>query len=113
MADIHAAVVKAHTDKLIYNEKGRVYKLFERQCEVQVAKRVVSLLLQDRPTEIPNITAEIKASEQALHQQLAPSQRSAVEICLTHSIAVITGGTRCWQDYYASGDPGHLPSSDA
>lgn len=92
VSDIHAAVVKAHMDKLIYNEKGRVYKFFERQCEVQVAKRVVSLLLQERPIEIPNITAEIKASEKALHQQLAPSQRTAVELCLTHSISIITGG---------------------
>ena len=90
--DIHAAILKAHMDKLIYNEKGRVYKSFERQCEVQTAKRIVSLLLQERPRVIPDIPNEIKASEQALHRKLADAQRMAVELCLTHSISIITGG---------------------
>lgn len=90
--DIHAALEQAHMDKAIYNEHGRVYKAFERQCEVQSARRIVSLLLHDQPPEIPSLTQEIQTSEHLLKQSLSPSQRNAVELCLTHSISIITGG---------------------
>lgn len=92
MTDIIAAIEKAHLDKAIYNERGRVYKFFERQCEVQTAKRVVSMLLQDRPPEIEHLQDEIKTSERRLNQILAVSQKNAVELCLTHSLSIITGG---------------------
>ena len=36
--------------------------------------------------------AKLKASERALHQQLADSQRRAVELCLTQPVSIITGG---------------------
>ena len=35
---------------------------------------------------------EIEVSERALHQQLADSQRRAVELCLTQPVSIITGG---------------------
>ena len=92
MDDIRAAIQTAHQDKRIYNENGRIYRFFERQCEVQVSKRLVSMLLHGEVPEIMHLENEIELSEQKLNQKLAPSQRHAVELCLTHPVSIITGG---------------------
>ena len=90
--DIAGAILKSHADKRIYNEHGRVYLTFTRYCEVTVAKRVVKLLLTPEPPEVPRIVQEIAETEKALNQSLSPSQRAAVEICLTHPVSIMTGG---------------------
>lgn len=92
MDDIRAAIQTAHQDKRIYNENGRIYRFFERQCEVQVSKRLVSMLLHGEVPDITHLEDEIERSEQKLNQKLAPSQRRAVELCLTHPVSIITGG---------------------
>ena len=90
--DVAAALQTAHQEKRIYNENGRVYPYFERHCEVQTAKRLVSMLLYGEAPPIHDLRNEIEASERALHQQLADSQRRAVELCLTQPVSIITGG---------------------
>lgn len=92
MDDICAAIQTAHQDKRIYNENGRIYRFFERQCEVQVSKRLVSMLLHGEVPDITHLEDEIELSERKLNQKLAPSQRHAVELCLTHPVSIITGG---------------------
>ena len=42
--------------------------------------------------EITHLEEEIERREQKLNQHLAPSQRNAVELCLTHPVSIITGG---------------------
>ena len=81
MDDICAAIQTAHQDKRIYNENGRIYRFFERQCEVQVSKRLVSMLLHGEVPDITHLEDEIELSERKLNQKLAPSQRHAVELC--------------------------------
>lgn len=90
--DVWTAIQREMAEKSIYNENGRVYKTFDRQCEVQMAKRIVSMLLHDEPPEIPDLKDAIRVSEQNLKQTLAESQRNAVELCLTHRCAIMTGG---------------------
>lgn len=92
MDDIRTAISTAHQDKRIYNENGRIYRFFERQCEVRVAKRLVSMLLHSEAPEIARLADEIALSEKKLDQELAPSQRKAVELCLSNSVSIITGG---------------------
>lgn len=92
LQDVAAALQTAHQEKRIYNENGRVYPYFERHCEVQTAKRLVSMLLYGEAPTIHGLRNEIEVSERALHQQLADSQRRAVELCLTQPVSIITGG---------------------
>lgn len=50
------------------------------------------MLLYGEAPPIHGLRSEIEASERALHQQLADSQRRAVELCLTQPVSIITGG---------------------
>lgn len=92
MSDVEYALNSEVQHNSIYNEKGRIYLTFERKCEVKVAKRIVSMLLNNNTPTIPDIRAEIVKSEAQMPYQLAPSQRRAVELCLAASIAIMTGG---------------------
>ena len=91
-AEISNAMVKEHQDGNIYVERERVYLTFERTCEVQAAKRLVSLLLSDPLPAIRNLDQEIKKTEAKIGLTLAPSQRSAVKLCMENRCSIITGG---------------------
>ncbi len=92
MSEVEYALSSEAQRKNIYNEKGRVYLSFERLCEVKVAKRIVTMLLDENVPMVPNIQKEIAKSESTMLHRLAPSQRSAVELCLAEPISVMTGG---------------------
>ena len=76
----------------IYVEGTRVYLSYERMCEVKAAKRIVSMILQEDFEEIYDLDEKIDQAEQTLKQKLAPSQRKAVKLCLSHPISIMTGG---------------------
>lgn len=61
-------------------------------CEVKSAKRIVSMILQEGFTKIDDLDSKIDNAERTLHQRLAPSQRNAVKLCLSHPISIMTGG---------------------
>lgn len=65
---------------------------FERVCEVQAAKRLVSLLLSDPVPQIRNLNQEIQQTEAKIGLTLAPSQRAAVKLCLENRCTIMTGG---------------------
>lgn len=92
MTEVEYALSSEAQRKNIYNEKGRVYLSFERLCEVKVAKRIVTMLLDENVPMVPNIQKEIAQSESTMLHRLAPSQRSAVELCLAEPISIMTGG---------------------
>ena len=92
MSEVEYALSSETQRKNIYNEKGRVYLSFERLCEVKVAKRIVTMLLDENVPMVPNIQKEIAQSESTMLHRLAPSQRSAVELCLAEPISIMTGG---------------------
>ncbi len=91
-SEVEDALLRAHSEQMVYNERGRVYLPFERNCEVKVAKRVVKMLLDTNPPEVRNVMLEIAQAESKLKQTLSPSQRVAVELCLTNTISIMTGG---------------------
>ena len=90
--DIEEALAAGHANGNIYIEGDRVYPAFERTCEVEVAKRIVSMLRSDPPNRIANLPYEIHMAEEILDQTLAPSQKKAVELCLGQRLAIMTGG---------------------
>lgn len=90
--DIIRAISNEATKKEIYNENGRVYLSFDRLCEVKAARRLVSMLLSDGLPEIDDIDKEIHRAEKRLEHSLAPSQRNAVQLCLSHPCTIMTGG---------------------
>ena len=92
MSEVEYALSSEAQRKNIYNEKGRVYLSFERLCEVKVAKRIVTMLLDENVPMVPNIQKEIAKSESTMLHRLAPSQRNAVELCLAEPISIMTGG---------------------
>ena len=92
MSEVEYALSAEAQRKSIYNEKGRVYLSFERLCEVKVAKRIVTMLLDENVPMVPNIQKEIAQSESTMLHRLAPSQRNAVELCLAEPISIMTGG---------------------
>ena len=61
-------------------------------CEVKSAKRIVSMLLQNGFDEVNGLDSKIDCAEKTLRQQLAPSQRNAVKLCLSHPLSIMTGG---------------------
>lgn len=69
-----------------------IYLSYERMCEVKSAKRIVSMILQEGFTKIDDLDSKIDNAERTLHQRLAPSQRNAVKLCLSHPISIMTGG---------------------
>lgn len=91
-AEISSALFDEHQNGNVYVEKERVYLTFERTCEVQAAKRLVSLLLSDPVPAIQNLDQEIKRTEAKIGLTLAPSQRNAVKLCLENRCSIITGG---------------------
>ena len=92
MSEVEYALSSEAQRKNIYNEKGRIYLSFERLCEVKVAKRIVTMLLDENVPMVPNIQKEIAKSESTMLHRLAPSQRSAVALCLAEPISIMTGG---------------------
>lgn len=91
-AEIETALYSEHQNGKIYVEKERVYLTFDRTCEVQAAKRLVSLLLSDPVHGIPDLENEIRKTEAKIGQALAPSQKDAVKLCLSNRCSIITGG---------------------
>lgn len=114
-SEVEDALLRAHSEQMVYNERGRVYLPFERICEVKVAKRVVKMLLVTEPPEVRNVVQEIAQTESKLRQTLSPSQRAAVELCLTNTISIMTGGPgvgktttlRALLDIYHRVNPNH------
>ncbi len=90
--EISNALYGEHQNGNIYVERERVYLMFERTCEVQAAKRLVSLLLSDPLPAIRNLDQEIRKTEAKIGLTLAPSQRGAVKLCLENRCSIITGG---------------------
>ncbi len=90
--EIRTALVKEHNSGNVYVENDRVYLSFDRQCEVQSAKKIVSFLLSGPMPGIPNLPFEIHMAEEMLDQTLSPSQKKAVEMCLSHRVSIMTGG---------------------
>lgn len=92
MADIRSALTTEHNSGNIYVENDRVYLAFERTCEVAAAKRMVSMLLAEPVRKIRDLPYEIHMAEEILDQTLAPSQKKAVELCLSQRVSIMTGG---------------------
>lgn len=92
MDDIRGALVSEHNSGSVYVENDRAYLAFERCCEVKAAKRMVSMLLEEPVQKIRNLPYEIHMAEEILDQNLAPSQKNAVELCLSKRVAIMTGG---------------------
>lgn len=90
--EIADALQSEHQAGTIYIEHERVYLAFERVCEVQAAKRLVSLLLSDPVPQIRNLNQEIQQTEAKIGLTLAPSQRAAVKLCLENRCTIMTGG---------------------
>ena len=90
--EIRQAISNERLESRIYVEGTRVYLSYERMCEVKAAKRIVSMSLQEDFEEIYDLDEEIDQAEQTLKQKLAPSQRKAVKLCLSHPISIMTGG---------------------
>lgn len=90
--DIRQAITNERVESRVYVEGTRVYLSYERMCEVKSAKRIVSMLLQEDFEEIFDLDDKINWAEKNLHQRLAPSQRNAVKLCLSHPISIMTGG---------------------
>lgn len=91
-SEISAALLSEHQEGNIYVERERVYLTFERTCEVQAAKRLVSLLLSDPVPTIRYLDQEIKKTEAKIGLTLASSQCSAVALCLENRCSIMTGG---------------------
>lgn len=53
---------------------------------------MVSMLLEEPVQKIRNLPYEIHMAEEILDQNLAPSQKNAVELCLSKRVAIMTGG---------------------
>ena len=90
--EIRQAISTEHTESRIYVEGTRVYLSYEHMCEVKSAKRIVSMLFQNGFDEVDGLDAKIDCAEKTLRQQLAPSQRNAVKLCLSHPLSIMTGG---------------------
>lgn len=90
--EIRQAISNERLESRIYVEGTRVYLSYERMCEVKAAKRIVSMILQEDFEEIYDLDEKIDQTEQTLKQKLAPSQRKAVKLCLSHPISIMTGG---------------------
>lgn len=90
--EIRQAISNERLASRIYVEGTRVYLSYERMCEVKAAKRIVSMILQEDFEEIYGLDEKIDQAEQTLKQKLAPSQRKAVKLCLSHPISIMTGG---------------------
>lgn len=90
--EVRDAIRNEQSASRIRVEGTRVYLSYERLCEVKVAKRVVSMLLDYDFEPIPNIAREVTRSEKKLGQNLSTSQRAAVELCLSHPCSIMTGG---------------------
>lgn len=90
--EIRQAISNERLESRIYVEGTRVYLSYERMCEVKAAKRIVSMILQEDFEEIYDLDEKIDQAEQMLKQKLAPSQRKAVKLCLSHPISIMTGG---------------------
>ena len=90
--EIRQAISNEKIESRIYVEGTRVYLSYERMCEVKAAKRIVSMILQEDFEEIYDLDEKIDQAEQTLKQKLAPSQRKAVKLCLSHPISIMTGG---------------------
>lgn len=92
MYDVTGAVSQEVKAKQIYNENGRIYLSFERLCEVKTAKRIVSMLLSEGMPMVSDLAKQIALTESNLPHPLAPSQREAVKLCLSHPCSIMTGG---------------------
>ena len=92
MYDVTGAVSQEVKAKQIYNENGRIYLSFERLCEVKTAKRIVSMLLSEGMPIVSDLSKQIALTESNLPHPLAPSQREAVKLCLSHPCSIMTGG---------------------
>ena len=92
MYDVTGAVSQEVKAKQIYNENGRIYLSFERLCEVKTAKRIVSMLLSEGMPVVSDLSKQIALTESNLPHPLAPSQREAVKLCLSHPCSIMTGG---------------------
>ena len=90
--DIEAAILTERSESRIYVEGKRVYLSYERMCEVKTAKRTVAMLLDPEFQAIPRIRDRIAAAESGMAQKLSPSQRKAVELCLSCPLSIMTGG---------------------
>ena len=61
-------------------------------CEVKTAKKIVSMLMDSGFQPVSRLRDRIAAQESLQTQKLSPSQRNAVELCLSHPISIMTGG---------------------
>ena len=89
LTDIQGALLVEHQEKAVYVERERVYLTQSRICEVQTAKRLVSILLSEPLKRIPDLDGEIAKTEAKLGQKLAPSQEKAVKLCLNEQCSII------------------------
>lgn len=90
-ADISKAVSDMNSGE-IYAEGQRIYLAYDRLCETEVAKRVVSMLMADGFQPVYNISNEIAKAEQSMEVSLSVSQVKAVELCLNNQLSIMTGG---------------------
>ncbi len=90
--DIMSALTNERVESRVYVEGKRVYLSYERMCEVKTAKKIVSMLMDSGFQPVSRLRDRIAAQESLQTQKLSPSQRNAVELCLSHPISIMTGG---------------------
>lgn len=90
--DINNAIRNGCNDGVLYLEGTRLYLAYERKCEVDVAKRVVSMLNDTSFAAIAHLPDRISKAEKSLGYTLADGQRAAVAKCLSNPCSILTGG---------------------
>lgn len=90
--DIRDAIKRGCSEGTLYLEGTRLYLAYERKCEVEVAKRVVSMLRDANFVPISNLPDRISKAEKSLGYTLADGQRKAVAKCLSNPCSILTGG---------------------
>ena len=83
---------KAVIHRSIDPGRDPVYPPDLAHAELAVARRLAGLSRADPPARQARVSAAIDQAQEAIGLSLAPGQRDAVQLALTHGISVITGG---------------------
>lgn len=83
--------------RLIYDGRlvmyhDQVYRAKTAEAEESLAKAICYQMKHQKAYAYGNLDAELDQEEQKLQIRLAPEQREAVKMALTHGLCIITGG---------------------
>ena len=89
------ARVSGHLFLSVDETVGQCYELLNMGCDDEVVseEEIRQAISNERvESRIDDLDSKIDNAERTLHQRLAPSQRNAVKLCLSHPISIMTGG---------------------